>query len=209
MEASTPKHLLDAPRTIGLTTLQENERDLLGKERILLTPLALVLLSVIVQAAATDFQSQAHFRGAVAGLFGSHLGDSLRRIRRFLAQDAQGFFKMSRCRLTVSSSRRNRAFSSMSAWRVGDWRAATPRRPASSRVLSIKLSPAFQTPDRHSQFYGQLLGRPNPRFQHPNRITLKLFIKAPAKFAPWFLIVLFHGFRSSLHLSARSKTPQY
>jgi hypothetical protein len=92
MEASTPKHLLDAPRTIGLTTLQENERDLLGKERILLTPLALVLLSVIVQAAATDFQSQAHFRGAVAVLFGSHLGDSLRRIRRFLAQDAQGFF---------------------------------------------------------------------------------------------------------------------
>jgi hypothetical protein len=89
---------------------------------------------------------------------------------------------------------------------VGCWRAATPRRPASSRVLSINLSPALQAPARHSQFCGQLLGRPNPRFQHPNGITLKLFVKAPAKFTPWFLSVLFHGFRSSLHLSARSKT---
>jgi hypothetical protein len=30
MDALTPKHLLNAPRTIGLTTLQENKRDLLS-----------------------------------------------------------------------------------------------------------------------------------------------------------------------------------
>src|ERR1700730_1236516 len=81
-----------------------------------------------------------------------------------------------------------------------------PTARASSRVMSINLSPALQAPARHSQFCGQLLGPPNPRFQHPNGITLKLFVKAPAKFTPWFLSVLFHGFRSSLHLSARSKT---
>jgi hypothetical protein len=75
IDASTPQHLLDAPRTIGPTTLQKNKRDLFGKLFILLTPLALVLLRVIVQAAATDSQSQAHFRGPIAGLFGSHLGD--------------------------------------------------------------------------------------------------------------------------------------
>jgi hypothetical protein len=33
---------------------------------------------------------------------------------------------------------------------------------------------------------GQLLGRPNPGFQHSYRITLKLFVKAPAKFTPCF-----------------------
>src|ERR1700719_817886 len=84
-----------------------------------------------------------------------------------------------------------------------------PTARATPRVLSIKPSPALQAPARHSQFCGQLLGPPNPRFQHPNGITLKLFVKAPAKFTPWFLSVLFHGFRSSLHLSARSKTLQF
>ena len=47
----------------------------LGQQRILLAPLPLVLLAVIVQAAAADFQSQAHFGDAVAGLLGSQHGD--------------------------------------------------------------------------------------------------------------------------------------
>jgi hypothetical protein len=197
--------LLDAPRTISLTTLQENKGDLLGQERILLTPLALMFLRVIVQAAATDSQSQAHLRSAVAGLFGSHLGDHFVEFGGSWPKMPKAFFKMSRCRLTVSSSRRNRAFSNINAAASA---AGAPPPPGGSRVLSIKLRPALQAPDRHSQFYGQLLGRPNPRFQHPNRITLKLFVKASPKFTPWFLIVLFHSFSSSLHLSARSKTPQ-
>src|SRR4029077_3060352 len=67
IDASTPKHLLDAPRTIGPTTLHKNKRDLFCKLFIFLTPPAFVLLRVIVQAAATDSQSQAHFRGPIAG----------------------------------------------------------------------------------------------------------------------------------------------
>jgi hypothetical protein len=68
------------------------------------------------------------------------------------------------------------------------------RRPANSRVLSTNLRPAFQAPHRHSQFAGQLLGSVrNPGFQHASRITLKLFVKAPATFTLWFLIVSLHG----------------
>jgi hypothetical protein len=50
IEALTPKHLLDAPRSIGLTALQENKHDLFAQLLILLASLALMLLRVIVQA---------------------------------------------------------------------------------------------------------------------------------------------------------------
>ena len=69
------QHLLDTPAAVSMAAFQENEGDLLGQQSILLTPSALVLASVIVQAAAADSQSQAHFDDTVAGGLGSHLGD--------------------------------------------------------------------------------------------------------------------------------------
>jgi len=68
LDPLAPQHLLDTPAAVTMAAFQENER-------ILLTPIALVLVDVIVQAAAADCQSQAHFADGVAGLFGPHLGD--------------------------------------------------------------------------------------------------------------------------------------
>ena len=58
--------------------------------------------------------------------------------------------KMSRCRLTNSSSRRSRAFSTTRAAASAAGGPPPPRRPASSRVLPVKLRPAFQAPDGRS-----------------------------------------------------------
>src|SRR5260221_10413969 len=82
---------------------------------MLLTPIALVLLGVIVRAAAPDPKSQAHFCDAVAGLLGFHLGDHFVECGGSWPKMPKAFFSMSRRRLTVSSSRRNRAFSSTRA----------------------------------------------------------------------------------------------
>jgi hypothetical protein len=166
-------------------------------------PGALVLLTVIVQAAATDSQSQAHLGDTVTGLFGSHLGDHFVEFGGSWPKMPKAFFNISRCRLTVSNSRRNRAFSSARAAAS----AAGEPPPPSSRPLPIILRPAIHAPDRYSQFAGQLFGRANPGFHHICRITLKLFVIAPAKFSSRFSDRFFPRFRLSLHLSARSKTP--
>lgn len=114
-EPLAPQHLLDAPAAVSMPAFKENERDLLGEDGILLTPIALVLEGVIVQAAAAYSQSQAHFGDAVAGLFGFHLGDHFVKCGGSWPKIPKAFFRMSRWRLTVSSSRRNRAFSTTSA----------------------------------------------------------------------------------------------
>src|SRR5260221_13352135 len=78
---------------------------------MLLTPIALVLLGVIVQAAATDPKSQAHFCDAVAGLLGFHLGDHFVECGGSWPKNPKAFFCRAGCRLTLSGSPRNRAVS--------------------------------------------------------------------------------------------------
>jgi hypothetical protein len=111
MNVLAPKHLLDAPRAVGPTAFQENKRDFLCKDDILLASIALKLFAMVVKPAAADRQSQTHFGNAVTTLRALNVGDHFVEFPGSWHKIPKAFFKMSRCRLTVSSSRRSRAFS--------------------------------------------------------------------------------------------------
>jgi len=103
------KHNAQSAAAIGLPTHRKRLGDTYGQIDIFALALALLLVAVGVITATADFQNGTEFFDRKFLFF--HFLDQREAFQGSWPNMEQAFFKMSRWRLTISSSRRSRAFS--------------------------------------------------------------------------------------------------
>jgi len=124
VEALSAQHLLNPSATVSATTSQEEHTDLFTELGVLFGPSTCFFVPVSVKTARAHLQRLTEFLHRMA-ILSTHLFDQFEALEFSCPKMAKAFFKMSRCRLTVSNSRRRCATSAAKSL-AGSLAAALP-----------------------------------------------------------------------------------